>query len=100
MLTREQQNELDRLEARHRRGQRQELDRLEARYRKTKGRTAVRRPEPVKQPDIHVHVTTPEQNTPPITKPDPIIMPSPRKWLFEHRYDEHGRLVKTTATAQ
>lgn len=87
------------------RSQQQELDRLESRHRKTQSRTAVRRlaaaaPAPVKPPEVHVHVTMPEQKTPPVTKSDPVIVPGPKKWVFDHRYDEHGRLVKTTATAQ
>lgn len=85
------------------RNQQQELDRLESRHRKTQSRTAVRRlatvAAPAKAPDVHVHVTMPEQKTPPVTKPDPVIIPGPRKWVFEHRYDEHGKLTKTTATA-
>lgn len=89
MLTRDQQNELDRLEARNR---------------KNPARTAVRRtlpaPAQVKMPDVHVHVDFPEQKQAPERKPDPVIVPGPRKWLFEHKYNEYGRLIQTTATAQ
>ncbi len=72
----------------------QELDNLEARYLQTRKNRSAKpepKPEPVKAPDpeIHVHVDMPE------VKPT-----SPKKWVFKHKYDIHGKLTETTATCE
>lgn len=103
MLSRAEQDELDRLEKRfqkNRRGlskdEQAELDRLEKRYQKS---LAAKVKEPEAKPEIHVHVDLPEITTTQQARtPEPCVV-APRKWVFEHKYDEYGKLVKTTATA-
>jgi len=48
---------------------------------------------PAPAPEIHVHVDMPE------VKEAPKVQ-SPRIWRFTHKYDRHGRLTETTATAE
>jgi hypothetical protein len=76
-----------------------ELDILEYRFLHARAKRAPA-PEPAKaeqkqaeKPEIHVHVALPEVKDAP--KPE-----SPRRWKFTHRYDNHNKLIETTATAE
>jgi len=85
--------------------QREQLDRLELRHLRARAaRTASRNPspapsKPAEPPVINVTVQAPEQAAP-VIKVENKGADSPRRWVFKHRYDDYGKLVETTATAQ
>lgn len=78
------------------RDEQEELDYLELRHLNTRAKRSVPKEEkkPEDKPEIHVHVAMPEIKEK-VEEPK-----SPKKWIFKHRYDIHGRISETIATAE